>query len=165
MQTGAALVLLLVALCAWVLDAFEMIFVIVPIVAPAQGLAALREAIARYVAFARAVACSADDLIVTSGAQQAFDLLARALVTPGRTRVAVEDPGYPPLRAAFVAAGAQLVPVRVDAEGLRVAELPPDVRVICVTPSHQFPLGCAMSAARRAELGDEFGGEIGRAHV
>ncbi|WP_386067661.1 PLP-dependent aminotransferase family protein [Tahibacter sp. UC22_41] len=120
--------------------------------APAQGLAALREAIARHVAFARAVACRADDLIVTSGAQQAFDLLARVLVTPGRTRVAVEDPGYPPLRAAFVAAGAQLVPVRVDAEGLRVAELPPEVRVICVTPSHQFPLGCAMSAARRAEL-------------
>ncbi len=120
--------------------------------APAQGRAALRQAIAQHVAFARAVACRADDVVVTSGAQQAFDLLARTLVTPGRTRVAVEEPGYPPLRAAFAAAGAQLVPVCVDAEGLCVAALPPDVRVICVTPSHQFPLGCAMSAARRAEL-------------
>ena len=120
--------------------------------APAEGREALRDAIAQHAAFARAVACRADDIVVTSGAQQAFDLLARTLVTPGRTRVAVEEPGYPPLRAAFAAAGAQLVPVRVDAEGLQVHRLPSDVRVICVTPSHQFPLGCAMSASRRAEL-------------
>jgi GntR family transcriptional regulator/MocR family aminotransferase len=120
--------------------------------APAEGREALRDAIAQHAAFARAVACRAEDIVVTSGAQQAFDLLARTLVTPGRTRVAVEEPGYPPLRAAFAAAGAQLVPVRVDAEGLQVHRLPSDVRVICVTPSHQFPLGCAMSANRRAEL-------------
>jgi GntR family transcriptional regulator / MocR family aminotransferase len=120
--------------------------------APAEGREPLRQAIAQHAAFARAVACRADDVVVTSGAQQAFDLLARTLVTPGRTRVGVEEPGYPPLRAAFAAAGAVLVPVRVDAEGLQVDTLPPDLRVICVTPSHQFPLGCAMSAHRRAEL-------------
>ena len=118
----------------------------------ARGHPLLRAAIAQHVSFTRAVVCSADDVIVTNGAQQAFDVLARALVTPGRTRVAVENPGYPPLRAAMLAAGAQVVPVAVDAEGLRVDRLPEDVRVVYVTPSHQFPTGVAMSMARRAAL-------------
>lgn len=119
---------------------------------PSAGLPALCEAIAGHVAFVRAVVCGPGDVIVTSGAQQAFDLLARLLVTPGRTRVAVEDPGYPPTRAAFTAAGAVLVPVPVDDQGLRVDRVPNDVKVICVTPSHQSPTGAVMSAARRAEL-------------
>lgn len=119
---------------------------------PSEGLPELREAIARHVAFARAVACGADDVIVTSGAVQAFDLLARLLVIPGRTRVAVEEPGYPPLRAALLAAGAELVPIPVDDEGLRVDRLPDDVRVVCVTPSHQSPTGVALSLRRRMDL-------------
>ena len=119
---------------------------------PSEGIPALREAIARHVAFARAVACSSDDVIVTSGAQQAFDLLARMLVDPGRTRVAVEEPGYPPVRAAFAAAGAQLVPIPVDDEGLCVDRLPEDVRVVSVTPSHQSPTGVALSLRRRTAL-------------
>ena len=118
----------------------------------AAGLPVLRAAIARHVAFARAVACGADDVLVTAGAQQAFDLLARLLVAPGGTRVAVEDPGYPGLRAAFRAAGAQLVPVPVDGEGLRVDRLGEGIGVVCVTPSHQFPAGVAMSLARRMAL-------------
>ena len=117
-----------------------------------HGRPALREAIARYVSFARAVACQADDITVTAGAQQAFDLLARILVTPGRTVVAVENPGYPPVRAALAAAGAKIVPVPVDEEGLVVERLPANAAVVCVTPSHQFPLGSAMSARRRAAL-------------
>jgi GntR family transcriptional regulator/MocR family aminotransferase len=122
--------------------------------APSEGIPALREAIARHVAFARAVACRADDVVVTSGAQQAFDLIARLLVTPGQTKVAVEEPGYPPVRAAFVAAGARLVPLPVDDEGLCVDRLPDDVRIISVTPSHQSPTGVAMSLHRRAALLD-----------
>lgn len=121
---------------------------------PSEGIPALREAISRHVAFARAVACTADDVIVTSGAQQAFDLIARLLVTPGQTRVAVEEPGYPPARAAFAAAGAQLVPIPVDDEGLCVDRLPSDVRVISVTPSHQSPTGVALSMRRRTALLD-----------
>lgn len=121
---------------------------------PSQGIPVLREAIAKHVAFARAVACSAEDVVVTSGAQQAFDLLARLLVTPGKTAVAVEDPGYPPLRAAFAAAGAKLVPIQVDDEGLCVDALPPDIRVISVTPSHQSPTGVALSLRRRLALLD-----------
>jgi len=112
----------------------------------------LREAIAKHVAFARAVACTAEDIVVTSGAQQAFDLSARLLVTPGKTTVAVEDPGYPPLRAAFAAAGATLLPVPIDDEGLCVDALPPGVRVISVTPSHQSPTGVALSMRRRLAL-------------
>jgi GntR family transcriptional regulator/MocR family aminotransferase len=122
--------------------------------APPRGQPALRESIARHASFARAVACAAEDIVVTSGAQQAFDLIARILVTPGRTVVAVEDPGYPPFRTAFAAHGAKLVPVRVDDEGLVVDRIPREARVIYVTPSHQFPLGCAMSARRRAALLD-----------
>jgi len=120
--------------------------------APGAGIAALREAIASHVAFARAVACKPDSIIVTSGAQQAFDLLARVLVTPGQTRVAVEEPGYPPLRATFAAAGARLVHVPVDGEGMRVDRLPADVRVIAVTPSHQSPMGSVLSMQRRLAL-------------
>jgi GntR family transcriptional regulator/MocR family aminotransferase len=118
----------------------------------ARGRPALREAIAHHVSFARAVACRPDDIIVTAGTQQAFDLLAKILVTAAKTTIALEEPGYPPLRAAFAAAGAKLVPVPVDSEGLVVSALPPDTRVICVTPSHQFPLGVAMSMRRRHEL-------------
>ncbi|HET7268408.1 MAG TPA: PLP-dependent aminotransferase family protein [Oleiagrimonas sp.] len=120
--------------------------------APSEGIPALREAIAAHVAFTRAVACRAEDVIVTSGAQQAMDLIARLLVTPGETRVAMEEPGYPPVRAAFAAAGARLVPVPVDAEGLCVDCLPADVKIIGVTPSHQSPTGVFMSLRRRAAL-------------
>ena len=121
---------------------------------PTEGVPALREAIARHLAFARAVACGPDDVVVTSGAQQAFDLLARLLVTPQQTVVAVEEPGYPPLRAAFLAAGARVVPVPVDDEGLVVARLPPEARVVSVTPSHQSPTGVALSLKRRMALLD-----------
>jgi GntR family transcriptional regulator/MocR family aminotransferase len=117
-----------------------------------QGNYHLREAITRHTALTRAVVCRPEDVLVTSGAQQAFDLLARALVIPGETVVAVEDPGYPPMRVAFAAAGARLVPVGVDDEGLLVEQLPADVNIICVCPSHQFPLGVTMSARRRKAL-------------
>lgn len=119
-----------------------------------QGNFHLREAITDHIALTRAVVCRSDDVVVTSGAQQAFDLLARILVTPGRTVVAIEDPGYPPMRAAFAAAGARITPVQVDDEGLMVESLRASVRVICVCPSHQFPLGVTMSKRRRAALVD-----------
>jgi GntR family transcriptional regulator / MocR family aminotransferase len=119
-----------------------------------QGQPALREAIAGHISFARAIACSAEEIVVTAGAQQAFDLLGRILVTPGKTTVAVEDPGYPSLRNVLKAAGAKLAYVPVDAEGLRVDRIPRAAKVICVTPSHQFPLGVRLSLARRTALLD-----------
>jgi GntR family transcriptional regulator / MocR family aminotransferase len=119
-----------------------------------QGHFPLRRAITEHIALTRAVVCGPDEVLITSGAQQAFDLLARVLVTPGKTVVAVEDPGYPPMRVPFAAAGARVVPVAVDTEGLIVDELPVDARVICLCPSHQFPLGVTMSARRRCALLD-----------
>jgi GntR family transcriptional regulator/MocR family aminotransferase len=121
---------------------------------PPHGRPRLREAIAGHVSFARAVSCRAEDVIVTSGARQAFDLLARLLVVPGRTTVAVEDPGYPTAGAAMAMAGADVVPVPVDDEGLRVDALPSVARIVYVTPSHQYPTGVAMSMARRRALLD-----------
>ena len=117
-----------------------------------QGNYHLRNAIRSHISLTRAVACQADDIIVTSGAQQAFDLLARVLVISSKTIVAVEDPGYPPMRVAFAAAGARVVPIGVDDEGLIIERLPADVNVICLCPSHQFPLGVSMSMRRRASL-------------
>ncbi|MDY6946370.1 MAG: PLP-dependent aminotransferase family protein [Pseudomonadota bacterium] len=119
---------------------------------PSKGQLSLPEAIAKHVSFARAVACDASDVVVTSGAQQAFDLLSRILVTPKRTVVAVEDPGYARARMAFAAAGARISPVPVDAEGLIVDRIPSNARIIYVTPSHQFPTGAALSPRRRAAL-------------
>src|SRR5438270_8918867 len=117
-----------------------------------QGNSQLRRAIAEHVGLTRAVACLPDDVLVTSGAQQGFDLIARALVIAGETLVAVEDPGYPPMRVPFAAAGARLVPVPVDAEGIVVDAIPAEAKIICVCPSHQFPLGMPMSPARRQAL-------------
>lgn len=116
-----------------------------------EGEPALRTAIARHAGLARSVVAGAEDVIVTSGAQQAFDVVARVLVEPGAT-VAVEDPGYPPAHRAFAAAGARVVPIPVDAEGLDVARLPRETRLVYVTPSHQFPLGMPMSLPRRLAL-------------
>ena len=111
----------------------------------------LRQAIARHIAVSRGVNAAGLDVIITSGAQQAFDLVARVLVTPG-TRVAVEEPGYPPARLLFQSMGARVVGVPVDEEGMKVDALPADARLVYVTPSHQFPLGMPMSHPRRVAL-------------
>ena len=118
---------------------------------PSEGDPALRAAIARHVGVSRGVRADRDAVVVTAGAQQAFDLIARVLVEPG-TKVAVEVPGYPPARLAFSAHGARVVPVPVDREGLVIDALQEDARVVLVTPSHQFPLGPPMSLARRLAL-------------
>jgi len=119
-----------------------------------EGRAGLREAVAGHISFARAIACSPDEIVVTAGAQQAFDLLARILVVPGKTTVAVEEPGYAPLRNVLEAAGARIVSVPVDDQGIRVDRLPQNAKLIFVTPSHQFPLGVHLSLARRRALLD-----------
>ena len=117
----------------------------------AAGHPKLRAAIARSIAVSRGVSADADDVIVTNGAQQAFDLIARVLLEPEMC-VVVEEPGYPPPRLLFESYGARVTPVRVDGQGLDVAKLPDDARLVYVTPSHQFPLGMPMSHARRAAL-------------
>jgi GntR family transcriptional regulator/MocR family aminotransferase len=115
------------------------------------GLKGLRAAIARHIGVSRAVKADPDSVTVTSGAQQAFDLIARVLLEPGDC-VAVEEPGYPPPQLLMHSLGARVCHVRVDSQGLVVKDLPADAKLVYVSPAHQFPLGMPMSLSRRMEL-------------
>ena len=114
------------------------------------GLPELRKALQGYLWRARGLRCGLDQIIVVNGSQQGLDLCARLLLDPG-DRVVIEDPCYHLARQVFDAAGVRPVPRPVDREGMRTANLPA-ARMAYVTPSHQFPLGSIMSAARRQEL-------------
>jgi GntR family transcriptional regulator / MocR family aminotransferase len=117
-----------------------------------EGLPRLRVAIAAHLRRRRGLDCSAADVLITQGAQQAFSLIARALLPPG-VAVAVEDPGYRGFAQAVRTAGLALAPVPVDAEGLRVDVLHGlPVSAAYVTPAHQFPTGALLSAGRRRQL-------------
>jgi GntR family transcriptional regulator / MocR family aminotransferase len=115
------------------------------------GHPALRAAIARYLGVSRSLRTDADEVTITNGTQHALDLMARVLLRPGDV-VAVEDPGYPPARLLFESHGCRVACVPVDEQGLVVEALPVGCRLVYVTPSHQFPLGRAMSLTRRREL-------------
>ncbi|MEU4236552.1 PLP-dependent aminotransferase family protein [Actinoplanes sp. NPDC026619] len=117
------------------------------------GHPALRAAIARYLGVSRSLRAGPDDVVITNGTQHALDLIARVLLRPGDA-VAVEDPGYPPARMLFESLGCRVACVPVDEQGLVVTALPAGCRLVYATPSHQFPLGRAMSLARRRELLD-----------
>ncbi|MFL6706988.1 MAG: PLP-dependent aminotransferase family protein [Massilia sp.] len=118
---------------------------------PTGGVPSLRAAIARHSGFSRGVRCTDNEVIVTNGAQQGFDLLTRIMVGPGDV-VAMEDPGYPLARMLFLAQGARVVSIGVDEQGMQVDQIPPDTKLIYTTPAHQFPLGMPMSVARREQL-------------
>ena len=120
------------------------------------GYAPLREAIAHHVIVARQVRCAPEQIIIVSGSQGGLDLAARVLLDPGDAAW-IEDPGYLGGRNALLAAGARLVPVPVDRDGLRVEagiERAPRAHVAYLTPSHQFPLGVTLSLSRRLALLD-----------
>nr|WP_198946317.1 PLP-dependent aminotransferase family protein [Pseudofrankia asymbiotica] len=117
------------------------------------GHAGLRTAIARHIGLSRAVRAGTGDVIVTSGIQQALDLIGRVMIEPGDL-IAVEEPGYPPARLLFRSLGARVAGVPVDSEGLRADAIPAGTRAVYVTPSHQFPLGMPMSLPRRMALLD-----------
>lgn len=120
----------------------------------AAGYGPLRSAIADYLRSVRGLICDADQVIITAGAQQAIDLTARVLIDPD-DKVWIEDPGYAGIRGVLKAAGAELVPLPIDSDGLDVAKgqsIAPDARMAVVTPSHQYPLGAVMSLSRRLEL-------------
>lgn len=119
----------------------------------AAGLPRLRTALATYLHESRGVHCTADQIIITAGTQQALSLIADCLVRR-RDPVWIEDPGYLGARAAFLRAGADLIPITVDQEGLRVPANPRTRRplLIYTTPSRQFPLGITMSLSRRLAL-------------
>jgi GntR family transcriptional regulator/MocR family aminotransferase len=118
------------------------------------GYRPLREAIASYLGMTRGVRCTADQVLIVAGAQAGLNLAAQLLLDPGDAAW-IEDPGSLTARGALLGAGAQLVPVPVDREGLVVAAgiaRCPHARLALVTPSHQVPLGVTMSLARRLAL-------------
>jgi GntR family transcriptional regulator/MocR family aminotransferase len=119
----------------------------------AVGWRPLREAVASYVTRVRGVVAGVEQVVIVNGSQQALDLIGRLLIDPG-DRVVIEEPSYVSARQVFLAAGADLTLVPVDAEGLDVAQLPRSapIRAAYVTPSHQFPLGGVLPLARRIEL-------------
>jgi GntR family transcriptional regulator / MocR family aminotransferase len=119
------------------------------------GYQPLRQAIARYLARARAVQCEPNQILITNGTQQALNLIARLLLDSGDT-VAMEDPGYLSARRVFLSQGAKILPIAVDTSGLIVQELLNNsteaIRLVYITPSHQFPTGATLSLSRRLEL-------------
>jgi GntR family transcriptional regulator/MocR family aminotransferase len=121
------------------------------IYADPAGHPALREAIVRHIGTSRGVMADPGDVTITNGTQQALDLVARVLLSPG-DRVAVEDPGYEPAFRLFESLGLEVTGVPVDDQGLVVDALPRDARLVYVTPSHQYPLGVSMSLSRRLAL-------------
>src|SRR6476661_9153 len=120
----------------------------------AAGYRPLREALVTYLATARGVSCDWRQIIILNSSHQAVDLAARLLLDPGDP-VWLEEPGYLGAWAPLHGAGATIVSVPVDDEGLIVdagLAMAPAARLAYVTPSHQFPLGVTMSLARRLAL-------------
>lgn len=118
------------------------------------GEPVLRQAVARYLAGRRGVACSAEQVFIVAGGQVALDACARLLADPGDV-VWLENPGYPAARNTMLAAGLKPLPVAVDGEGMAPEEAlwrthPP--RLIYLTPSHQYPQGSVLSLARRLDF-------------
>ncbi len=118
-----------------------------------QGRADLREAIAQYLVQSRGVRCAPEQVLVLTSSQQALQLLATLLLDEGDV-VWMEDPGYRGARTAFATAGARLVNVPVDTEGMAPRPDLPPPRLIYLTPSHQYPTGHTLSLERRLALID-----------
>ena len=117
-----------------------------------MGYFPLRTAVADYLNTSRGTECKPEQVMIVSGMQEALDLAGRLILNPG-DQVCLEEPGYPGAAMAFEALGAKICPVPLDSEGM---ELPGtrarQGKLIYVTPGHQFPVGTAMSLARRLQL-------------
>ncbi|MER8368848.1 PLP-dependent aminotransferase family protein [Mesorhizobium sp. M0991] len=118
------------------------------------GHPGLRQAIASTIGLSRGISCTADQVIIVTGAQAALDLVSRVLMDEG-DHVWMEEPGYLGAKSAFLASGAKLAPLKVDRRGWHLAdpELPPP-RLIYVTPSCQWPFGTIMRIEERLQLLD-----------
>ena len=116
------------------------------------GYRPLQTAVAEYLVASRGVKCVPEQVVIVSGTQEALDLAARLFLNSG-DRVCVENPGYVGARRAFEAVGARVIGIDVDGDG---AKIPParltDVRLLYLTPGHQFPLGVCMSLSRRLAM-------------
>ena len=118
----------------------------------AEGSGRLREALSAHLRRSRGVVCDPGQVLIVNGPQQALDLVARVLMERGH-RMALEDPACLGMREVLKAAGANVIPVPVDSDGLIPERLPSTARAVFVTP-HQFPTGAVLSLARRRSLLD-----------
>ncbi|GAB6990770.1 MocR-like pyridoxine biosynthesis transcription factor PdxR [Paenibacillus pini] len=128
---------------------------------PPEGSLALRKEIARILRSSRSITVVPEQIVITTGATQALDILARLMVKPG-DQVVVEDPAHGILRDILQFAGAEIISVPVDQQGIRVNQIDAAVqkqgnrrcpiKLAYVTPSHQFPMGVTLSMKRRIEL-------------
>lgn len=118
---------------------------------PAGGNTRLREAICNHVRRSRAVVADPSQVIIVNGSQQALDLIARVLFEPGE-EVAIEDPSYQGTTEVLRVAGAHVLPVTVDRDGVDPEKMPMNARVAFVTPSHQYPSGAILPLQRRLAL-------------
>ena len=122
----------------------------------AGGYRPLREQITEYVSTARGMRCEADQVIIVSGNREGTELAARVLLDPGDPAI-VEEPGYPGIRSALAAASVRAMPLSVDDSGLvlsRIGDAHRGARMMCIAPSHQYPLGSTTSLPRRLEILD-----------
>jgi GntR family transcriptional regulator/MocR family aminotransferase len=127
-----------------------------PALGQSGGYAPLRRAIADYLRSARNLRCGPDQVVVVGGAQSAIHLVGQVLLDPG-DRVLIEEPGYAGIRGALMATGAEVLPTPVDEQGMMIADAAdndPRLRMACIAPSYQHPLGVVMSLSRRLDLLD-----------
>jgi GntR family transcriptional regulator/MocR family aminotransferase len=123
-----------------------------------RGEPALRAALSGMLSARRGIAVDADSIVITRGSQMALHLVARAILAPGDV-VAVERFGYRPAWEALAGAGARLVPVAVDGDGIDVEAIEKLVvretlRAVYVTPHHQYPTTAVLAPGRRLRLLD-----------
>ncbi len=111
----------------------------------------IAEAIARHLALSRGIDCDASQVVITEGALEGVNLCTQLLSEPGQLAW-VEEPGYFGAKSAFLAAGLQLEGIPVDDEGMQFAQAASTPRLIFTSPSHQYPTGSVLSAARRLAL-------------
>ena len=119
--------------------------------APAAGTDELRADLAGYLASSRGLRCRPEEIVVCAGTAEALLVLALGLGWAGRT-VAVEDPGYPPVRRLLAKLGTTVTPLDVTepaAVPRRLTELNPKTAAVYLTPSHQYPLGHRMTVEDR----------------
>jgi GntR family transcriptional regulator / MocR family aminotransferase len=121
---------------------------------PANGDPALRAELAAYLGRSRGLACTPEDILITSGATHALDLIVRATLSVG-DYVGFEEPGYPSARQIVLAREGRILPIPVDDDGMQVERLPHGSAaplLVYTTPSHQYPLGSRLAIFRRLAL-------------
>ena len=119
---------------------------------PPTGHEQLQRAVAEYLRRSRGVIASPEDVLITSGGQEALDLTIRLFVSP-RATLLIEDPHYRPVSSLALAQGGRVRTLAVDEHGLCTERLPRQrCALACVTPNHQFPTGHVLTLERRHEL-------------